>query len=461
MPTPSHDYSAAKSLDYIRQQIQSDAAFNALSREAAIVFADLVGTTEFKRHHSAIAGLHKTLVHNAIVCDAIQAVEGNVVKHLGDGVMCVFEGDGAARRAIEAGLAVIQAIEEGNQSQGWNHFPQSMSTKLGVSFGKVWFLQFPNSTEIDPQGTVVDVAARVTGLAGPQQLVCTDEAYRAATLGEDDLNGSVGEATQRLIKGSNELVSLRCIAPPSRTPGEILISGHRRPTPDHVLQLLFEANKAMRAGRNDEAMGALTEVVENDPGNFEANFRAAEILLHKRSNSRGEERETLDRIIQHLSLAKQTRPESSRVWYLASWTRAKRFELLRDMADLERAIQFAEISLARAEELMDFDGTVQAKICLARQLVERSEWVTETDPTDLARATELCEEVRAVVKERQQSLLADYMITHALVRLRQKDTDYEGVRMMLEEAQSIDPANHELLTVEAKLRDARYEEPIR
>ena len=70
---------------------------------ASILFADLVGSTEFKRRQSVRDGLAKVVRHNEVVRNCVRSFDGSVVKYIGDGVMAKFEGKQHEFRTIQAG----------------------------------------------------------------------------------------------------------------------------------------------------------------------------------------------------------------------------------------------------------------------------------------------------------------------------------------------------------------------
>ena len=225
-----------------------------------------------------------------------------------------------------------------------------------------------------------------------------------------------------------------------------------------MLQRLNHARELLRTGSKDDVAKALDvfeEVTRQDPGNFEANVRAAQILLQSEVTTHEEEHALLKRVIDHLSLAKQIRPESSFVWHLASWTRYRRFEVLRELTDIHKAIEFAETAMKRAEEMMDIHGALQAKICLAWKLQIRAEWSGKTSAADLALAAELCRDVSNYVRRAQGTLLSDYLYTHAIVRLAQGDQDHDDIEKMIQEAEQHDQWNGKLEIATNKLRLAR------
>jgi class 3 adenylate cyclase len=78
--------------------------FRQESEPACVLFADLVGSTEYKQRWGDLRGLVKTAAHNRVVTEAVRQAGGLIVKYLGDGVMAVFREDNAERRAIQSAL---------------------------------------------------------------------------------------------------------------------------------------------------------------------------------------------------------------------------------------------------------------------------------------------------------------------------------------------------------------------
>ncbi|MBI2806024.1 MAG: adenylate/guanylate cyclase domain-containing protein [Planctomycetes bacterium] len=467
----------ARALDYAREMLCNQRDMGALAKKSCVLFADLVGLSEFKRHHTQREALDKTLVHNAVVTDAIRNLGGDVIKYLTGGVLGVFVDDNAAERAIQAGLQILVGIDTANQAQHWL-FPKEMSTKIGIAWGEVWTFSFPESTENDLQGLAVDIACRLVDLASSQQLICTDEAYQEATRkpgGASSFPNSDPEPTARLVRGLHDPINLRVIAPEGKERESIKLAGHPRAIPDWMHRKIDEARNAYRIAQNgkeeqiDAAIRAFSEVVygfrdargdviKGDPGNFEANVRAAELLLHRsRYNKPGIQGAALEEVIKHLSLAKQTRPDSPHSWLLACWTRFKRFELQRNPDDLVRAVDFAETAKNAAEKILDSVGTLLAKTYLARMLLARAEWSADdvASANDIAAAAKYCGEVQEVIRHVQGKRLAQYLVTHVLVRLAQGESDYDGIEKMITEAKEVDPTNSDLEHAYAKLRDAR------
>ena len=447
--------------DYIRQILSAREQFNSLSSEAAILFADLVGSTEFKRHHSEREGLEKTALHNAVITDCILAGGGVVSKYLGDGVLATFEGQDGPCKCLNAAISCLAAISKANESQGWRDYERGMSTKIGIDFGAIWKFRFPQATVDDPQGSVVDLASRLAGLASPNQIVITDKACQIAVqrigTGIGGCTAPTSDVISRLVRGLKDPIALRAIGPNGKPVGDIYLDGHHPTPPGPMDAKLNEGRTALESGNSEKALEIFTEVSRLDRGCFEANYRAAELLLANRPKNKHDEKRLIEAIIQHLSLAMQSCPRSPRVWYLSSWAHFKRFELLREFSDLDLAVRFAESALDQAYKIMDVDGMILSKTCLARKLLERSQWgENETDNAkDLLQAARLCNEVSRVVSRVHKETRAEYLVTHALVRLEQGDTAFEEIEKMIQEAETLNPQNDKLDDAKRRLRDVQ------
>ncbi|MFT4268522.1 MAG: adenylate/guanylate cyclase domain-containing protein [Xenophilus sp.] len=127
-----------------------------------VVFADLTGSTrafEIMGNARATETVTRLIQWIGRVCEAH---EGRVVKKLGDGVLAIFT-DGAC--AIEAVLEMQR--NHLKRLQNWPA-PLRMELQIGVASGEV--LQ----VEGDSYGDAVNVASRLSDLAGPAQIWATD-----------------------------------------------------------------------------------------------------------------------------------------------------------------------------------------------------------------------------------------------------------------------------------------------
>lgn len=130
----------------------------------AVLFTDLVGFTEY---NDAVGDRDAVTVLDAQARLAADAVHerGRVVKELGDGLMCWF---GSAADAIDAALDLLAGVE---RERGAGAFPLAM--RMGLHHGEAL------SRGDDVVGHTINVGARIADLAGPGELLVSDDAIEA------------------------------------------------------------------------------------------------------------------------------------------------------------------------------------------------------------------------------------------------------------------------------------------
>ncbi len=446
---PARAPNSAKAVD---QLIQIEELLASISVDRAVLFADLVGSTEFKRHHPVPEWLAKVWRHNSLAEACVLEQDGRVVKFLGDGVMAVFEGEGRERCAIRAGLAIIEAVKAKNKELQYEP-PRALATKIGIDAGEVFMFEFEQSNEQDPQGQIVDVAFRLSGLAGPQQVVCTDESYKAA--GGRESFPHAGPPVMRRIKGADKPLEVRLVSQEKEKEQNIPLVTKRQETTAKSASLLEDARRFLGQRNYEEALGAFARLVTQEQGHFEANLRVGELhLLHvDLEASRG--REHVDKAIEHLCTAQQIKPESCRVWQLASRAQHMKFEGTKNREYLDQALAYSETALARAEDLMDVDGIHASKVLLARLLLVRSYDAPGDYSADLARAAAYCAELQDAFNGVQSRRRSEYLVIDALVRLQQGATDLDEIEAKIRQAEELAPDNKNAHLAKAKLIEAR------
>jgi len=152
--------------------------FSTEENKSVILFADLCDSTLYKQHHPFVNGLHKTLIHNKVITDIVNEYGGRVVKYIGDATMCEFvcsNSGSIVHQAINAAIKIIEHFNVCNKS-----LPEDLDqiqTKIGIAYGVVAY--FYNN---DPQGMVVDLAARIEGIAQPNQILIHKDVMDACDL---------------------------------------------------------------------------------------------------------------------------------------------------------------------------------------------------------------------------------------------------------------------------------------
>lgn len=135
----------------------------------AILFTDLVGSTELTQRLGDAAAMQVIRAHDAIVAEALRAGHGQRVKHTGDGVMASFT---SVIRAVESAMSIQRAVAERNGSGA-----PPFDVRLAISAGE------PVTEDDDLFGAAVQLAARVCSTCEGGSILVTS-AVREMCLGK-------------------------------------------------------------------------------------------------------------------------------------------------------------------------------------------------------------------------------------------------------------------------------------
>lgn len=134
-------------------------------RNGAVLFTDLVGFTEYTDVCGDAAAVEVLDQQVAIVGAVIDAMpDARVVKELGDGLMLWF---GCAEDAVSSAEQILATVMA-RRSTG---FP--LAVRMGVHCGEVV------ERGDDFVGQTVNIAARIADLAGPGELLVSEQLVRA------------------------------------------------------------------------------------------------------------------------------------------------------------------------------------------------------------------------------------------------------------------------------------------
>ncbi|MBD3662596.1 ATP-binding protein [Sulfitobacter aestuariivivens] len=196
---PASPGGAAK--DNAPQEVVADTAApssDAERRHLTVMFVDLVGSTEMATRLDAEDMRNVITGYQNTVAGVVSRYEGFVAKFMGDGVMCYFGWPRAdeddAERAVRAGLAIIDSVRATKAPDG-----SALATRIGVATGVVIVGDLIGSgatQEAAVVGETPNLAARLQGVAGPNQLVLPSETrrllgstYKLTSIGEQELKG--------------------------------------------------------------------------------------------------------------------------------------------------------------------------------------------------------------------------------------------------------------------------------
>ena len=178
----------------------------------SVLFADIRGSTGIAERTSAAEFRRLVQVFYRRATRAVEDHDGIVDKFLGDGIMCLFipviAGDVHARCAIEAGEALLRAVDDPDLVAG------GVRVGVGVHTGDAFVGAIGADDRLDftALGDTVNVAARLGSVAGAGELLVSDAAWRSA--GREP----TAERRQLTISGRTEpldVVALGAVAAPA------------------------------------------------------------------------------------------------------------------------------------------------------------------------------------------------------------------------------------------------------
>ncbi|MGI9611871.1 MAG: adenylate/guanylate cyclase domain-containing protein [Acidimicrobiales bacterium] len=146
----------------------SDVAAETAICVGSVLFTDLVGFTEFNDAVGDAEAL-RVLESQTLMAEAATEArpEARIVKELGDGLMIWFS---VALDGLEGAIALMAAVSDARSS---GSFPLAM--RMGLHHG-------PATTRgRDLIGQTVNIAARVSALAGPGELLISEDVVAACS----------------------------------------------------------------------------------------------------------------------------------------------------------------------------------------------------------------------------------------------------------------------------------------
>jgi class 3 adenylate cyclase len=159
----------------------------------AILFTDIVGSTEMTARLGDRMATELVRAHDSIVRRSLVVCEGREVKHTGDGIMAAFP-DG--RHGVECAIRIQREFRHYNQ-----HAQEPIHVRIGLDSGE------PVADSNDLFGATVQLAARLCSEAAADQILVS-ETVRT----EHGDASTFNAAEQRQLKGFADPVSVvECI----------------------------------------------------------------------------------------------------------------------------------------------------------------------------------------------------------------------------------------------------------
>ncbi len=144
-------------------------------KDVTILFTDLKGSTQLYNRIGDLNAFALVREHYGVLSKAILDHHGAVVKTIGDAIMATFTQPHAA---VEAGLEMLRELHQLNKTSQYG----DLVLKIGIHKGAA--ISVTLNERIDYFGQTVNIASRVQGIAGGDEIYLTDEIYSSSGVPE-------------------------------------------------------------------------------------------------------------------------------------------------------------------------------------------------------------------------------------------------------------------------------------
>ena len=127
----------------------------------AVMFTDIVGSTQMTQDHGDAAAQKVVRTHNRIVRAALTTYQGREVKHTGDGIMAAFN---TTFNSVEAAIYIQRQVAASNATNP----VLPLGLKIGINAGE------PIVEDDDLFGSTVQLSARIVDKAKTFQVMVSD-----------------------------------------------------------------------------------------------------------------------------------------------------------------------------------------------------------------------------------------------------------------------------------------------
>ncbi len=163
-------------------------------KDTTLLFTDLKGSTEMYDRIGDLKAFSLVRQHFDRLGRVIHGQAGAVVKTIGDAVMASFN---TPEGAVRAAVLMLDAIDQFNREHG----DQALVLKIGVHHGAS--IAVTLNERLDYFGQTVNIAARVQGLAGSEEIYVTEDVYDAPGV-KEVLSGYAVTPEFATLKGVSE-----------------------------------------------------------------------------------------------------------------------------------------------------------------------------------------------------------------------------------------------------------------
>jgi class 3 adenylate cyclase len=150
-------------------------------RDVAILFSDIRGFTSISDKLGPARVIEMLNIYLRAEAEIIERNSGSIDKFIGDAVMAVFEGPERFANAARAAVEIQGAMRTLNERRA---FDQPVEVGVGIAGGEVVMgsVGYEDRLEFAVIGRLVNLASRLTAVAGRGEIVVSEQAHEA--LGE-------------------------------------------------------------------------------------------------------------------------------------------------------------------------------------------------------------------------------------------------------------------------------------
>ena len=262
-------------MEEIKGVMELQEAIRKNREKGTILFVDLTGSTAYKLLKPIEEAQIKIYAHNDLATKGVQGHGGRVIKYLGDGLMALFQEEKSDKNAICAAITIQNRFKDYNEGRKGLDKIQS---KIGINSGDIYLWDY--IPEGDPQGTTVDVAARISDLAKPDQILCTAICKEECS---EERDIKFGETVKRELKGVKQKFDICEVIWQKEL--KINETMHASPTNNQINTFLQNAADKEEQGESLNAIPFYEAILKLDPLHFLANLKIGKIIYkyHKLS----------------------------------------------------------------------------------------------------------------------------------------------------------------------------------
>jgi class 3 adenylate cyclase/pSer/pThr/pTyr-binding forkhead associated (FHA) protein len=151
--------------DLIRERLRLDQELDRFQQMLTILYVDIVGSTRFYDEYGNTAGLVMVQKCLDLLIPMVERQHGIVVKTIGDAILARWD---TVEDAVRCGVEMVRGLEQRNRGRVKN---DEIHIHVGINYGLCLL------KDNDVFGDVVNVAARIEGAAGIDEIVVSPSVY--------------------------------------------------------------------------------------------------------------------------------------------------------------------------------------------------------------------------------------------------------------------------------------------